>query len=341
MSNKSNWDESRDAKAGPGAGEDGEGNSDFAQSVSHAEHADSSQDSTQEEPARKKSNPMLPKILVGVMGLLVVGVIGFFAMRIMNAGSGGAKKAASRPPVSQMSTAPMDQAPTTGGSVGKGSVLMGEDKSTTAAAVAVAVSPVAPVAAVVPASAAAEVQPVAPTPTVLPPAATMPDGTYVPPTPAAARDPAAALPDTRLNEANARVRSLEEETRVLREQLAQRSVTPITASPSDRVARPHRIRSASTASLGGAARPAHPAASRPSKGRKAPSMIIETEEPEVPREVARLQLRGVYPRGGADMQAWIMDGEKTLSVSRGSVINGAKVIRVEIDRVVTDKGAIR
>lgn len=56
-----------------------------------------------------------------------------------------------------------------------------------------------------------------------------------------------------------------------------------------------------------------------------------------------LSLRGVYPPQGENRQAWIMDAKSgSISVvTQGSVFNEATVIRVESDRVVTNRGVIR
>lgn len=52
-------------------------------------------------------------------------------------------------------------------------------------------------------------------------------------------------------------------------------------------------------------------------------------------------LRAVFPPTGADMQAWVMEGEILRVVSRGSTIAGHRVLDVLPDRVVTDSGVIR
>lgn len=64
-------------------------------------------------------------------------------------------------------------------------------------------------------------------------------------------------------------------------------------------------------------------------------------EPVTTDAIARLQLRGVYPPRGADKRAWVVDGETMHSVSAGETINGAKVLSVETDRVITSGGVIR
>lgn len=57
--------------------------------------------------------------------------------------------------------------------------------------------------------------------------------------------------------------------------------------------------------------------------------------------VEGLSLRAVNPPHGPDMQAWVMDGDRIMVVSRGSTIRGARVTSIELDRVVTDRGVIR
>jgi hypothetical protein len=54
-----------------------------------------------------------------------------------------------------------------------------------------------------------------------------------------------------------------------------------------------------------------------------------------------LSLRAVYPPTGADMQAWVMEGDALRVVARGSVIAGHRVIEVQPDKVLTDQGVIR
>lgn len=55
---------------------------------------------------------------------------------------------------------------------------------------------------------------------------------------------------------------------------------------------------------------------------------------------APLALRGVFPPGGEDRQAWVLDGEQIRTLRAGDVIRGATVIAVERDRVRTTAGDI-
>jgi hypothetical protein len=71
--------------------------------------------------------------------------------------------------------------------------------------------------------------------------------------------------------------------------------------------------------------------------------IKESVVQEAPATYNALQLRGVYPPTGDDRQAWVLDSETNVItiVSKGSIVNGMTVIRVDADRVVTNKGIIR
>lgn len=59
------------------------------------------------------------------------------------------------------------------------------------------------------------------------------------------------------------------------------------------------------------------------------------------RALAGLNLRAVYPTAGPDMQAWVAQGEQVRVVSKGSYIDGATVLEVKRDVVLTDRGPIR
>lgn len=55
----------------------------------------------------------------------------------------------------------------------------------------------------------------------------------------------------------------------------------------------------------------------------------------------RLILRGVFPPSGADQQAWVVDGDRVVVVSKGDRIRGATVVNVTSDLVKTTLGEIR
>lgn len=57
--------------------------------------------------------------------------------------------------------------------------------------------------------------------------------------------------------------------------------------------------------------------------------------------LAGLSLRAVYPTAGPDMQAWVAQGEEVRVVVKGSYIDGATVLEVKPDVVLTDRGPIR
>lgn len=68
-----------------------------------------------------------------------------------------------------------------------------------------------------------------------------------------------------------------------------------------------------------------------------------------PSEVAKpqpvaleLKLKGVYPPQGPDQQAWILNpkNDAITVVSKGSMVEGARVLSIQSDRIVTDKGFI-
>lgn len=58
---------------------------------------------------------------------------------------------------------------------------------------------------------------------------------------------------------------------------------------------------------------------------------------------SNLVLRGVYPPQGEDRQAWILNQKSGVItvVSKGTVIDGATVVRIDSDRITTSKGVIR
>ena len=310
----SNWDESQQHEhAVPKAGAKASVNDGFEDS--HPEgHHDSTQDVV-DATVRKKSNPLVPKIMVGVMGLAVVGVLGFFGMRVMNT-MGGNKTPQVAKVQKQISELPRP---------GAGTTIMGEPAKVEPAPIVVAVQPMA-----------APVAPIAP----------VAQATVAMIVPAVVAAPVfAAIPDGRLAQANDRARHLEEEVRTLREQLARQATANTEVARALPAKAAKVARAAAEPSLASDATPlrasrVHRAARVKTEKSDSP-IITEVAEKETPIEISRLQLRGVFPRSGDDMQAWLMDGDKTRTVSKGDVINGAKVIRVETDRVVTDRGLIR
>lgn len=59
-------------------------------------------------------------------------------------------------------------------------------------------------------------------------------------------------------------------------------------------------------------------------------------------DVANFKLRAVYPPQGQDRQAWVIGKAGDVhTVVKGSTLAGMRVIRVEVDQVVTDRGTIR
>lgn len=73
----------------------------------------------------------------------------------------------------------------------------------------------------------------------------------------------------------------------------------------------------------------------------APTPAATAAAAAAPTGVEGLSLRAVNPPHGPDMQAWVMDGDRIMVVTRGSTIRGARVTSIELDRVVTDRGVIR
>lgn len=59
-------------------------------------------------------------------------------------------------------------------------------------------------------------------------------------------------------------------------------------------------------------------------------------------DVANYKLRAVYPPQGEDRQAWVVGKSGDVhAVVKGTTLAGMRVIRVESDQVVTDRGTIR
>jgi hypothetical protein len=91
-------------------------------------------------------------------------------------------------------------------------------------------------------------------------------------------------------------------------------------------------------------------ASASSKPRKAPpahqaappeQLPASQDAPATTETIASMSLRAVFPPTGADMQAWVMDGQTLRVVSKGSQLGGGRVLEVRPDRVLTDRGVIR
>lgn len=58
-------------------------------------------------------------------------------------------------------------------------------------------------------------------------------------------------------------------------------------------------------------------------------------------DLGGLSVRGIYPPAGPDRRAWLMDGEKVINVTAGDKVRGMRVISVEADKVVLDRGVVR
>lgn len=274
---------------------------------------------------KRKGNPLLPKILAGVLCAVCLGVLGMFGMRLM--GTMGPDKSTQ---VAKAQAQPMPASTPTdvpsSPRIATGTVLMAD---------AVVSPPAAPAAPVVPSGAA----------TTVAPAAVATSTSSVPVAVAVAQPQA---PDPRVEKAEGRVRSLEAEVETLREQLARKetkanaaaSARPVEAG---RVAEVPKKRSTPNWQAKKPVEAALPVATDRviAKAGGAESAASDASSKKASPEIARLQLRGVFPPSGEDMQAWVMDGDKTRAISRGDLINGAKVLRVETDRVITDLGIIR
>jgi hypothetical protein len=122
------------------------------------------------------------------------------------------------------------------------------------------------------------------------------------------------------------------------------------APRSSRAAKPtspaHRAAQSSANATGNAtavvnSRTSSAVAKKDSIGSGSNDEVISAAVKAAPAGVEGMSLRAVNPPHGPDMQAWVMDGDRIMVVSRGSVIRGARVTSIELDRVVTDRGVIR
>jgi hypothetical protein len=124
---------------------------------------------------------------------------------------------------------------------------------------------------------------------------------------------------------DARIEQLSREVAQLREQRTRVAAAPaaqVVAAPAS--SKPRRA----------AARSASPAEA-------SASTAVATPQSKSSDTIASMSLRAVFPPTGADMQAWVMDGETLRVVSKGSSIGDGRVLEVRPDRVVTDRGVIR
>jgi len=124
---------------------------------------------------------------------------------------------------------------------------------------------------------------------------------------------------------DARIEQLSREVAQLREQR-----TRVAAAPAAQVA-------AAPAS----SKPRRAAARSASPAQASASAAVATLDSKSSDTIASMSLRAVFPPTGADMQAWVMDGETLRVVSKGSSLGDGRVLEVRPDRVVTDRGVIR
>jgi len=308
------WDEVKNNEKGPDSrGPDSRSGHEPPVVSDHVE------DIVEAEVKPRKKGPH-PRLVLALFGALILGIVGFFGYSLASKLSKPGRPPA---PVAAKPAVPLDGAAGKG-SVGgsRGTVLMdGVERAPAAAIVGEAAS-----AAQVPigqntatrAPLAGEVAPLASTA-----AATLLDR--------------AQAADPRFDEVSDRITSLERSVATLTARMAAPAPVAPKRSPVAADAATVHARHAVVAGAAG------PTSTSPGPGRAArkPAAMITELADEVPPEISRLQLRGVFPPTGADMQAWVVDGDKTISVSKDSVINGARVVRVEPDRVVTTRGVIR
>lgn len=151
---------------------------------------------------------------------------------------------------------------------------------------------------------------------------------------------------------DSRIDGLTREVATLREQSSQLRVKSQTVNPAGQAAQPTQKAARSPASTeSGQARSKPPreggktaAAKLPQSPQQQPIVVerpVAAQPVPVMPLLSGLSLRAVYPPTGADMQAWVMEGDALRVVARGSVIAGHRVIEVQPDKVLTDQGVIR
>lgn len=351
--------ESRDAAIDDGFGEavhqagDGDGSAEGHDAHAEVEFEDA-------EPAKKKGPN--PKVILAIFGLVVAGVIGIFGWKVssvMMARKGGAatKLAAAAPE-------PADTMPV-GIARGPGTTVLGSETPARAstpadivggvaasveqaqatASSAPAVTAATPPTASMAVTSATTTQAVAPsTPTVAgPPAAAAPVASVVAQAPRRAGDE----PSPSISE----VQDLRKQVAALRAELdrvAARSAAPAatraTVEHGTQKPAAHKVVRTEARGL-----PVHAARHESGRGAddagpaaRAPrEVMLGTEVIQSAAVLPGMKLRGVYPPTGDDRQAWVLLGDAVQIVSKGAVIGGATVLKIESDRIVTDRGLIR
>ncbi len=150
-----------------------------------------------------------------------------------------------------------------------------------------------------------------------------------------------------IEELKARIETMSKDMAALRDQRARQAAQTAPQKTAGNEARTHaKSEAKSEAKADRKAQAPNQSARRGAQPDQAPTAgvaAVTTAPAAAPVQdpMQGMNLRAVYPPSGADMQAWVMEGEVLRVVSRGSVIAGARVVDVLPDRVVTERGIIR
>jgi hypothetical protein len=312
-------------------------------------------------PAKRKKGPLL--VFGAVFGVAVIAVV-ISMLRVMTGGTDRRAQdlAMQAPQIPPAPTAPaaapppqaVDPTQAQPGAVPAGAA--GQDPAVAAQ--------MAQAAALQAAQTAQAPQPSALAAPALPPVAAVP-GVTAPAAPAAAgvaaqqgAAPVAAVQSKdvqalqkTIDDLKGRLDTMSKEMAALRDQRNRQAAQPAQPGSTQKVA--SNARQDKQAKAEASTQAAQAAKKRPAPREEvvasssgSPSVTVSTVAVATPatsgsEPMQGLNLRAVYPPSGADMQAWVMEGEMLRVVSRGSTIAGLRVLEVLPDRVVTDRGVIR
>lgn len=282
-------------------------------------------DAEEFDQPKKKKGPN-PKIIAGVMAVACLGALGFFGWSLASKFMPSQERTAAKPLETGTDLVAETPAASEPAPLAQGTTIMGSSSGANDAKI-IADTSATPASAVVEATVTPQLPVAAP---VASPPAVVAAAAPVAAEPATAA-PVVAKPAARTTSHVVRASRRSDVPEGQPAPAGEISTQPARVDGIPGVASP------SATHVAGSSGARHRSKSRTS----ASEVITEAKVEEVPPEIKRLQLRGVYPPQGADMQAWVVDGSKTIVVAKGDLLNGARVLRVEPDRVVTAAGTVR
>jgi len=292
-----------------------------------------------------KKKGVNPKLVAGILGIVFLGFIAYAGNNVYQRFTKNKARQQAQIEQARIAEASAPVAPSAGAEPTEGSRQPATIMDISpAAAQGVATAPVADMSTggvAAPASQATVASP-APSAAVVP---VTPPPAVAAVVPAATVAPADPRMQAQMEEHAKRLASIEGALAKLAEQGARRQSPAAEKTASalpDKPARAKMPRQRQVAKHSGASRATE--AAQPGKpGASIVAGLADARAIDTLSDLPTYQLRGVYPPQGEDRQAWVLDSKTgaITVVSRGSTLQGMRVVSVESDHITTDRGTIR